>query len=174
MKSQNNERGFNLVELMVAVSVIAILSTKATTSFRTVANNGLAVAQAKTIRKQIMAIREMQDKTLLDITESGCSACNCVSGGWGESGSSWSPRNPSCIAIHEAVWKKLGFQKIPKDPWGNVFMLEENEGEFGPDDCRRDQLLFYNPQRNAVQAFYIPALRCANDGTISGGYETSD
>ncbi|MFH0906633.1 MAG: hypothetical protein V1829_00015 [bacterium] len=53
-----------------------------------------------------------------------------------------------------------GIDLMTRDPWGSPYGLDENEKEFGPTDCRKDDLRSAGPDgflyNSDDQAYAIP------------------
>lgn len=74
------EKGFALIELLVVISIIAVLSVIGMTVFSGVQNNARNTkvsADFNAIYKNIDIARMLQQKTLGEITGSWCSECSC-------------------------------------------------------------------------------------------------
>jgi prepilin-type N-terminal cleavage/methylation domain-containing protein len=137
----SSESGFNLVELMVAVGIIAFLASHAVSRYQQVTKTAVAHAQIKALAKQIASAREaMGDGTVLFmLTGSTCSCCSCgVYTGVGEF-------SASCMSAQEAAWKALGWKSPPLSPWGNPYMIDENEMEWGPSIPISDSVIAWIP-----------------------------
>lgn len=105
--------GFTLIELLVVISIIAILSVIGITVFTSVQNNARITATKATLDATYKAIeqaRTLQQKTLLQVTGNGCTACSCGS------------FDASCLSVLNTTFvTKLNMQSIPRDGWGILF-----------------------------------------------------
>ena len=92
------------------------------------------------IRTQIELKRNQTDKLLSQITGSACSACAC----WDAT----PPNNISgenCFNKMTTTFQRIGFPALLKDPWGDPYLIDENEGElYNGTTCRRDSIRTYN------------------------------
>jgi prepilin-type N-terminal cleavage/methylation domain-containing protein len=135
------DAGFSLVELMVVVSIISVLGLIAHpnyTKFVDRAKTNSAKATMSSAKAGIMGLREIDERNLIGITGSFCSAC--LSGrADGSDPINWTP------SAGDDVWKRIGFDGTPKDGWGRMFLLDENEEEFNSGDCRFDALVSAGP-----------------------------
>ena len=125
------KKAFTLIELLIVIAIIGVLSSVTLTSLshaRERARLAKLKADFKQIETQIELTRTAQDKTLLEITGSGCSVCE------GD-------------AVTNLSWQRIGFSNPPVDPWGSIYQLDENEKEFNPTDCRRDSIFSKGPDR---------------------------
>ncbi len=131
------EAGFSLVELMVVVSIISVLGLIAQpnyTKFVDRAKTNSAKATMSSAKAGIMGLREIDEVNLMGITGQYCTAC--LSGrADGADPITWTP------AAADSVWKRIGFDTTPRDGWGRMFLLDENEEEFNAADCRFDIIL---------------------------------
>jgi prepilin-type N-terminal cleavage/methylation domain-containing protein len=178
------QMGFNLVELMVALSIITILSVKASTSYQHAAKRSVAFAQVRALAKQLAAFRDGGGQRYLsEYSNPGrpysawgwCNgtgaglAPNYVSGNWRHfpdelpSTAVIEDKSAKCVNKMNEVWSKVGFAAAPKTPWGGVVMLEENDGEWGLDDCTfamNDWVIAYDPVAKSAIMAYVPMLKC--------------
>jgi hypothetical protein len=69
--------------------------------------------------------RDQLKTSLINVTGSGCSACVCNSdyGGGGDIKSS------ACAESMTKAFKQLGFPDILRDPWGDPYLIDENEND---------------------------------------------
>ncbi len=100
------------------------------------------VADLKLVAQAIDIKRDEKNDYLGKITGSFWSDRECRVGppywGWSKA----SINKPECINAITAVFKKIGFQYLPRDPWGDTYMIDENEYE---GSCgNKDILLSYN------------------------------
>lgn len=131
-------RGFTLVELLVTISIIAILSSVGTviyTNATNTARTGKLNADFEIMRDRIARTRVIRDDVLGNLTRNWYSAGgSCLTG---------DVRNPPCITINNTSWSNLtngAEPTIPLDPWGNPYLLDENELEPTFPPCRRDSI----------------------------------
>ena len=107
----------------------------------------------KLIEKAILLARINEQKTLYEITNTGCSDCFCRNG---QDLRNIDETNP-CMAIWIANIGKIadasGIKEILlyRDAWGSPYIFDENEGESGPADCRHDN--FYSPGPDGIYRY---------------------
>lgn len=144
-------RGYTLIELLVVISIIGILSTfivVATSTGREKARASEAQSSIRLIRSAIMVAQQEAGSPLTAITSDGCSECACRTGldMRHTNGACFTNWQDSLIRIQNAtngVVPRLS--DYLRDPWGSPYALDENEGEMGPGDCRRDTLRSMGP-----------------------------
>ena len=144
------QSGFTIVELLIVIVVIAILAAISIVAYNGIQNRSRvtkANSDLATLRKAIEVARLSQNKTLLQITGSGCTFCATdKAAGY----------NAALTAISVAGNTNLDSLRAG-DPWGNVYQIDENEGESA--GCNRD-LITINPGFTGVTAIYIPTYAC--------------
>lgn len=142
---------FTIIELLVVVSIIGILSTFiviATSKGREKAKVAEAQSSIRLLRSAMMVAQQEAGSPLVAITADGCSECACRTGldMRNTNGTCFINWQDSLIRIQNAtngVVPRLS--EYLRDPWGSPYALDENEGEMGLGDCRRDTLRSMGP-----------------------------
>lgn len=133
---KNKQTGFTIVELLIVIVVIGILA-----AITIVAYNGVqerarvqkANADLNSLVKAIHIGRLNVDKTLFGITGSGCTQCAGTQAAYDQ----------ALDRIGAAANTNLSSLKAG-DPWGNRYVIDENEGEQSTNICRQDGLSVTN------------------------------
>ncbi len=132
------KKGFTLVELMIVISVMAVLATIALYGYSQIANNVRADTDMLAIMKAARMARVQQDKVLGLIT-SYCSSCSCYPA---QGGDGWS--SASCKTTMDAMFPKIGITSgAMKDPWGCYYTMDENELEGSSSNCTPDYFFYH-------------------------------
>jgi len=116
---------FTLVELLVVIAIIGILSLVITFAIRQTSLNAKLARKDADLKSILTAIesKRAENATILqNITGDWCSACKCVSNGN-------ISQSAGCTLRMQTAYQNLGFNKIQTDPWGNPYMIDENERE---------------------------------------------
>lgn len=122
-----HESGFTLIELLVVIAIVGILAAVILIGI----NPGQRIKEArdtvmqqdvKSIMSAIEQERISKQVALRYITLSGCSDCACRTAGV-------DVRNSTCFNSMNTAWQRVAGKDMPKDPWGNPYMIDENEGE---------------------------------------------
>lgn len=164
-----DKRGFTLIELLVVVAIIGILSTVVLSSLgkaRTKAKIAKAQAELNQLRTIATAVQSEENKTLFRVTGNFCSECPCREQDVGQL-----PYTHACIVNSRlALDALLGVyggdpESFYKDPWGNPYMLDENEGEFPGNLCRKDLFRSAGPDQYVGSAddmiIVLPSNACS-------------
>ena len=146
-KSLANQAGFSLVELMTVVAIMGTLATIAIPRF-TSSSDKIRAAQVQTdmtVAASSLSSIHLNGKSAMSaMSDSGIPGASCTgcAQGWsaGTSPSSWSN-----IAAGDSAWKMLGYSATPIDPWGNPYVLDQNDFEFNDRDCRYDAVYSAGP-----------------------------
>ncbi len=128
---------------MVTVAIMGILASMAVQDYSALVNHSRhnrAVADMAGLAATAMGNRAADDTVLSNVTGFWTTSC---AEGFCAPGSAVGASVSDPIAIHS--FNQLGFATVPVDPWGHVYLLEENEAEFGNNDCRYDTLWSAGP-----------------------------
>lgn len=130
------QTGFTIVELLIVIVVIAILAAITVVAFNGIQERSKvsrANADLKTLVQAIQVARLSADKTLMGVTGSGCTRC------------------AGTQAAYDLALDRIGAASNTNlsnlkqgDPWGNMYVLDENEGEQVANPCIRDGLSVAN------------------------------
>jgi len=131
-------KGFTLIELLVVISIIALMAAAGLASYRGIINrtqNNKTKSAMRELAKLADLARGESGLTFKEITGNGCSECVCRGAG--------NITSAACINNYETAITRLnaaanGLMEIDpsfRDAWGNVFMINENEGESGGPTC---------------------------------------
>ena len=143
--------GFTLIELLVVISIIGFLASMAVFALnvaRVKAKEARCRADLKQILTAIDVKRDEQNKVLMGVTGSGCTACYCSP--YDEA----TLNSTACVNRLTLTFKNLGFPGILRDPWGKPYLIDENEYERPDNLCVRDSLRSLNCGSVSVP-FYI-------------------
>jgi len=81
---------------------------------------------------------------MLQLTGSGCTNC-------GFDQITKISSQASALLVNKQSWAALGFSNPPIDPWGNPYLIDENEGESG--SCQYDYI--YSTGPNGIADFTL-------------------
>lgn len=131
---------FTLVELMVVVGILSLLATIGIVSYSTVTNNARnskITADFQSIYKNMDQARIFQQKVLGQVTNSFCSDCSGCRTAVDVS------TDTTCLNVMTTAYSKITTATLPKDPWNNPYVWDENEAEGG--NCNRDLIRSVGP-----------------------------
>ncbi|MBC7943391.1 prepilin-type N-terminal cleavage/methylation domain-containing protein [Candidatus Saccharibacteria bacterium] len=145
--------GFTIVELLIVIVVIGILAAISIVAYSGIQERA-KVAKANTdlatLVKSIQIARLSVGKTLMGVTGSGCTRCAGTQAAY----------DLALDNISLAAGTNLSFLKVG-DPWGDRYVLDENEGEQVATPCVRDSLTL-GAVHSGVQAAVVPFYNCPN------------
>lgn len=153
--------GFTLVELLVVISIIAILSVIGMVVYRGIIDrvqNTKLQADFDSMYKNIEQARFAQQKTFMQLTGNGCSEC----------GACRSAINVSididCLNVMTISWSNITTAPLPRDPWNNPYLFDENEWEGSSSNCNTDFIRSVGPDHiwstSDDIGYYVPHFFC--------------
>lgn len=128
------KKGFTLLELLVVIAIIGILSSVvmvALANSKDKARTARMKQEISQIANAVEIARTNGYDTLISITGSNCSNC-------------FAPIETTLTTSLTNLSQKsgaAGIEKITRDPWGSIYLLDENEGEGSTSNCTRDSLV---------------------------------
>lgn len=137
MNRQNKkQKGFTIVELLIVIVVIGILAAISIVAYNGVQERARvqrANSDLSAIAKAIYTARINTDKTLMGVTQSGCTRCAGTQAAYDQ----------ALDRIGTAANISLSAYKAG-DPWGNMYFIDENEGEQVANPCITDGFTVVN------------------------------
>ncbi len=145
--------GFTLIELLVVIAIIGLLANLSVVALKNARQKAKEAACKADLRQILTAIevkRDEQNTYLRQVTGSGCSDCPC------RPFDETAMNSSACINSMTNAFVKLGFLGLIKDPWGDSYLIDENEYEYSNNPCRRDSLRSLNCGSITVPFFICP------------------
>ncbi len=133
------QSGFSAVDLLLMMGMVVAIAAVAMPTFIKQTERAKitrAKADLDGFSQKILQLKSAEKKTLMSLTGSSCSLCEAGVAPGAQLGPEHSQKSLE-------AWKKLGFDSTPLDPWGNPYLLDENENEF--EDCRLDSVYSAGP-----------------------------
>ena len=146
------QRGFTIVELLIVIVVIAVLATISIVAYSGIQERARvtkAISELQTLERAIRVARQSVDKTLLEITGSGCTRCTATQARY----------ELTLDNITAASGVNLNELK-DGDPWGNRYSIDENEGEGGSCPGNGRDSIGLSPGQPGVSGILVPYYRC--------------
>lgn len=132
VKNKTHRDGFTIVELLIVIVVIGILAAIVIVAYNGVQERSRVQktnTDLNTLVKAINVARLNTNKTLMGVTGSGCTRCSGTQAAY----------NQTIDQIGAAAGVNLSALKN-NDPWGNMYVIDENEGEQVANPCIYDGL----------------------------------
>lgn len=154
MKRLDNRSGFTLLELLIVIGILAVLATITILVINPVQqiNNARIKGTQESLNQladAVIKIKGFSEKSLMQITGSGCSRCVCTAGVPVDQVpaciTSWNSALAKIAAVGTSTAVTGNLSDFMKDSWGSPFILDENEGEAG--GCSLDRLSSAGPDR---------------------------
>ncbi len=141
------KKGFTLIELLVVIAIVGILATIVMSSLgsaRTKAKSARALSDMRQIGTIVAAAQISSSNNLYEITGSDASLDSCVSGGVTSAAcaSDWQTAIDLIYFEYDASADPSVYYE---DPWGNPYLLDENEGVSSVTPCIVDTLASAGP-----------------------------
>jgi prepilin-type N-terminal cleavage/methylation domain-containing protein len=133
------KRGFTLIELLVVISIISLLSSvvlASLSSAREKSKKARAQAEMSQIVKIIMYAQGEQGKPLIRFAPSSNYAngtCNTFGIASSQCLNQWISALTEIQTATNGTFTDLA--KFQRDPWGNPYQIDANQGETGASSC---------------------------------------
>jgi len=146
----NQNCGFTLIEVLVVISIIGFMMSTVTATVSGARNKGnyaKARVEIDLFMKASSIAQGESAKRLSEITTNDCSACVCSGDlrNISSSNSCYVNWSNALTAIQNSTNGLVANLKMTRDPWGSPYLLDENEREGGPADCRSDTITTAGP-----------------------------
>jgi len=150
----NKQSGFTLLEMIVVMAIVGLLSQLAISEYKGWKRK-LAVMEMQTIVERIVQKRQVEEKTVLQITGTACADCVCRFGEW---------QTTACKVSMDAFYQAFDYNSAPRTPWGGFYYIDNNEGEsFWIDRhgsaCFQDTVTFWDHWKKEPVSMSIPPSR---------------
>ncbi|MBI4137044.1 prepilin-type N-terminal cleavage/methylation domain-containing protein [Candidatus Roizmanbacteria bacterium] len=131
MLGRKYSTGFTIIEVLIVAGIIALLSAGAILGSLNISRRSTYVV----VYDNIYGIMEGVELARLEtglrlrvITGTGCTECACRGAGNMASAACWNNYTQAIDRINAAAGSEV-IQGYPRDPWGNPYLINENEGE---------------------------------------------
>jgi prepilin-type N-terminal cleavage/methylation domain-containing protein len=142
---RNEKTGFTLIELLVVVAIIGIISSIVLGSIKTARDKALkarAISDMRQIINAIIIAQGEQNHSLYTFAPAAnCMQCYCVQMHSAACTNRWE----NALAQIEAATNGIvtGLSKFKYNPWGQVYLIDANQGEPGFDCATVDGFWVY-------------------------------
>ncbi len=151
MTFPDRNKAFTLLELVIVLGIIGVIATIGAASFRSTIDD-TRVSSAETdledIKKSVETARVRTGQLFGQITGNYCSFCNACN--TGADLKNVPASNPCMVRWMNVVntVSASGYGDITdytRDPWGSPYVVDENDGEYPTNPCRRDSIRSVGP-----------------------------
>lgn len=148
---KNKQTGFTIVELLIVIVVIGILAAITIVAYNGIQDRARASQTNAGLNDMLKAVhlaRINEDKTLMQITGTGCTSCTDPDG---------AKMALALDKIGAAAGMNLsGLKK--GDGWGDPYKLDENEGETQGAYCRPDTFSLTSQTIKVSKGVEVPKI----------------
>jgi len=131
------KKGFTLIELLVVVGIIGLLASIVLTSTNTArekAKISRARAELRQITQAIVVAQGERGRPLISFApNANCGQCYCADLASAACINNWTTALAQIQTATGGVFTDLS--KFARDPWGNPYFIDANQGETGVGSC---------------------------------------
>lgn len=151
MTIHHGTKAFTLLEIVIVLGIIGVLATVGAASFRnTIDDTRVARAETdlKDVKKGIESARVKSGRLFGQITGNYCSFCTACPAGVDLRNV---PDTNACMVRWMNVVNTVSaagygdINKYTRDPWGSPYVVDENDGEYVSNPCRKDWVRSVGP-----------------------------
>ncbi len=144
-------KAFTLLEIVIVLGIIGVIATVGAASFRSTIDDtrvSRAETDLKDIKKGVESARVKSGQLFGQITGNYCSFCNACNTGTDLRDV---PATHACMVRWTNILNTVsaaGYGDImdyERDPWGSPYVVDENDGEYVSNPCRKDWIRSVGP-----------------------------